>query len=150
MAGRMRDDDIATVREKARIDDVVSQYVTLRNAGGGNLKGLCPFHPEKTPSFNVNPDRKGYKCFGCGAGGDGIGFVMEIEGKSFPEAVRKIAELYGVTLPEDGGRGGEKRAHEKDEAVTGTTVVRATACVRMTGLSFGSFVTVVVTAPFAS
>ena len=57
MAGRIRDDDIAEVREKARIDDVVSQYVTLRRAGGGTLKGLCPFHDEKTPSFNVNPSR---------------------------------------------------------------------------------------------
>ena len=55
MAGRIRDDDIAEVREKARIDEVVSQYVTLRNAGGGSLKGLCPFHDEKSPSFNVNP-----------------------------------------------------------------------------------------------
>ena len=57
MAGRIRDDDIAEVREKARIDEVVSQYVTLRNAGGGSQKGLCPFHDEKSPSFNVNPSR---------------------------------------------------------------------------------------------
>ena len=57
MAGRIREDDIAEVREKARIDDVVSDYVTLRNAGGGTMKGLCPFHDEKSPSFNVNPSR---------------------------------------------------------------------------------------------
>ena len=57
MAGRIRDDDIAAVREKARIDDVISSYVTLKNAGGGSLKGLCPFHDEKSPSFNVNPSR---------------------------------------------------------------------------------------------
>ena len=55
MAGRIREEDIAEVREKARIDDVVSSYVTLRNAGGGSMKGLCPFHDEKSPSFNVDP-----------------------------------------------------------------------------------------------
>ena len=55
MAGRIRDDDIQTVREKAKIEEVVSGYVTLRNAGGGSLKGLCPFHDEKSPSFNVRP-----------------------------------------------------------------------------------------------
>ena len=62
MAGRIREDDIATVREKARIDEVVSSYVTLRNAGGGSMKGLCPFHDEKSPSFNVNPQRQFFHC----------------------------------------------------------------------------------------
>ena len=68
MAGRNREEDIAEVREKARIDDVVSSYVTLRNAGGGSMKGLCPFHDEKSASFNVTPTRQMYYCFGCGAG----------------------------------------------------------------------------------
>jgi DNA primase len=72
VAGRIRDDDIAEVREKARIDDVVSGYVTLKRAGGGSYKGLCPFHDEKTPSFNVNPARQFFHCFGCGEGGDVI------------------------------------------------------------------------------
>ena len=62
MAGRIREEDIAEVREKARIDDIVSQYVTLKNAGGGSQKGLCPFHDEKSPSFNVNPARGFYHC----------------------------------------------------------------------------------------
>ena len=62
VAGRIRDDDIAEVREKARIDDVVSSYVTLKRAGGGSLKGLCPFHDEKSPSFNVNPSRGFFHC----------------------------------------------------------------------------------------
>ena len=62
VAGRIREEDIATVRERARIDDVVGQYVTLRNAGGGNMKGLCPFHDEKSPSFNVTPARGMYHC----------------------------------------------------------------------------------------
>ena len=62
MAGRIRDEDIAEVREKAKIDEIVSDYVTLRPAGGGSLKGLCPFHDEKSPSFNVNPQRQFWHC----------------------------------------------------------------------------------------
>ena len=109
------DDKVQEVRDRIDIVDLVGRYVELRRAGK-NHKGLCPFHQEKTPSFNVNPERKGYKCFGCGAGGDGIRFVMEVEGKSFPEAVRKLAELYGVVLPADSGRGSAERSHEKDKA----------------------------------
>jgi DNA primase len=87
VAGRIREDDIAEVREKARIDDVISAYVTLRNAGGGNMKGLCPFHDEKSPSFNVTPARGLFHCFGCGVGGDVIKFVMEMDGLGFSETV---------------------------------------------------------------
>ena len=87
MAGRIREDDIALVREKSRIDDVVSSYVTLRNAGGGSLKGLCPFHDEKSPSFHVTPSRGFYHCFGCGEGGDVIAFVMKVEGLGFTDTV---------------------------------------------------------------
>ena len=104
MAGRIREDDIAEVREKARIDDVVSSYVTLRNAGGGSMKGLCPFHDEKSPSFNVTPSRGMYFCFGCQAGGDVIKFVMEMDGLGFTETVERLAEKYGVQLRyEEGG-----------------------------------------------
>ncbi len=104
VAGRIREEDIAEVREKARIDEVVSSYVTLRNAGGGNLKGLCPFHDEKSPSFNVTPSRGMYYCFGCGAGGDVIKFVMETDGLAFSETVERLAEKYGVQLRyEEGG-----------------------------------------------
>ncbi len=114
MAGRIREDDIAEVREKARIDDVVSSYVTLRNAGGGSMKGLCPFHDEKSPSFNVTPARGMYYCFGCGAGGDVIKFVMEMDGLGFTETVERLAEKVGVQLRyEEGGparpRGGPQR-----------------------------------------
>ena len=98
MAGRIREEDIAEVREKARIDDVISAYVTLKNAGGGNLKGLCPFHDEKSPSFNVTPARGMYHCFGCGAGGDVIKFVMEVDGLGFTETVERLAEKTGVQL----------------------------------------------------
>ncbi len=104
MAGRIRDDDIAEVREKARIDDVVSSYVTLRNAGGGSLKGLCPFHDEKSPSFHVTPSRGFYHCFGCGEGGDVIAFVMKIDGLGFTDTVERLAEKFGVQLRyEEGG-----------------------------------------------
>ncbi len=103
MAGRIREDDIATVREKARIDEVVSSYVTLRNAGGGSMKGLCPFHDEKSPSFNVNPQRQFWHCFGCGEGGDVLTFLMKIDGLSFVEAVERLAEKVGVPLRREGG-----------------------------------------------
>jgi DNA primase len=110
VVGRIREDDIAEVREKARIDDVVSQYVTLRNAGGGSQKGLCPFHDEKSPSFNVNPGRGFFHCFGCGEGGDVITFLMKIDGLSFAEAVERLAEKYGVQLRREDGDLLEDRA----------------------------------------
>jgi len=98
VAGRIREEDIAEVREKARIDDVVSGYVTLRNAGGGSMKGLCPFHDEKSPSFNVRPSVGGWHCFGCGEGGDVFDFLMKIDGLTFMECVERLAERYGVQL----------------------------------------------------
>ncbi|MET9023208.1 DNA primase [Actinopolymorpha sp. NPDC004070] len=105
MAGRIRDDDIALVRERTRIDEVVSQYVTLRPAGTGSLKGLCPFHDEKSPSFNVRPQVGAYHCFGCGEGGDAISFLQKIEGLGFVEAVERLATLAGVQLRYvDGGQ----------------------------------------------
>ncbi len=104
MAGRIREEDIAEVREKTRIDDVVSSYVTLRNAGGGSMKGLCPFHDEKSASFHVTPSRGFYHCFGCQAGGDVIKFVMEMDGLGFTETVERLAEKVGVQLRyEEGG-----------------------------------------------
>jgi len=108
--GRIRDDDIAEVREKARIDDVVSSYVTLRNAGGGSLKGLCPFHDEKTPSFHVTPARGFYHCFGCQAGGDVIDFVMRIDGLGFTEAVERLADKYAVQLRREDGDERDERS----------------------------------------
>ena len=121
------DDKVQEVRDRVDIVDLVGRYVELRRAGQ-NWKGLCPFHGERTPSFNVNPARKGYKCFGCGAGGDAIRFVMELEGKSFPEAVRKLAEIYGVSLPADSLRSiADARAStEKDEAYALTNLATRT------------------------
>lgn len=98
MAGRIRDEDVALVRERARIEDVIRQYVTLKSAGGGSLKGLCPFHDEKTPSFNVNAARGYFHCFGCQEGGDVFAFVMKMEHLGFTEAVEKLAGRAGVDL----------------------------------------------------
>lgn len=106
MAGRINEEDIALVRERARIDEVIGSYVALRPAGGGSLKGLCPFHDEKTPSFQVTPARGFYYCFGsCGEGGDVIDFVRKMENLSFTEAVQRLADRVGVQLriTDDGG-----------------------------------------------
>ena len=109
MAGRIREESIADVREKARIDDIVGQYVTLRNAGGGSQKGLCPFHDEKTPSFNVSSTRNTFHCFGCGEGGDVISFLQKMDGLTFVESVERLAEKYGVELKREEGDGREDR-----------------------------------------
>ncbi len=104
MAGRVRDEDIALVRERTSIVDVVSERVTLRNAGGRTLKGLCPFHDEKTPSFTVAADRNVYYCHGCGSGGDAIRFIMETDHLTFIESVERLAEKANITLRyEDAG-----------------------------------------------
>ncbi|MFE0589115.1 DNA primase [Micromonospora echinospora] len=98
MAGRIRDEDIALVRERTSIADVISETVTLKSAGGGNLKGLCPFHDEKSPSFNVSPARNVFYCFGCGAGGDAIKFLMDADHLSFVESVERLAGRAGIQL----------------------------------------------------
>jgi DNA primase len=104
VAGRIRDEDIAVVRERSPIDEVVGEYLQLRNAGGGSLKGLCPFHDEKTPSFNVTPARGLWYCFSCADGGDVIKFVERIDNLSFPEAVERLAARAGIELRyEQGG-----------------------------------------------
>src|SRR6516164_2866799 len=104
MPGRIRQEDIAAVRERSPIADVVGEYLQLRSADGGSLKGLCPFHDEKTPSFNVTPGKELYYCFSCTAGGDVIKFVQEIEHLSFTEAVERLAARARVELRyEQGG-----------------------------------------------
>jgi DNA primase len=106
VAGRIRDEDIALVREKARIEEIVGEYVALRNAGGGSLKGLCPFHDEKTPSFHVTPARGMYFCFGCNQGGDVIRFVEKVEQLSFTEALERLAVKVGLQLRYEEARAG--------------------------------------------
>jgi DNA primase len=98
VAGRIRDEDIALVRERTSIVEVISEQVTLRPAGGGNLKGLCPFHDEKTASFNVAPGRNLYFCHGCGAGGDAIKFLMDTDHLTFVESVERLAGRAGIQL----------------------------------------------------
>jgi DNA primase len=102
--GRIRDEDIQLVRERSAIDEVVGEYLQLRNAGGGSLKGLCPFHDEKTPSFNVTPARGLWYCFSCSEGGDVIKFVQRIDNLNFAEAVERLAARAGIELRyEQGG-----------------------------------------------
>jgi DNA primase len=98
VAGRIKDEDVRAVRDAVPIDSVVSEYLQLRNAGGGNLKGLCPFHDEKSPSFQVSPSKGLYHCFGCGEGGDTLAFVMKVDHLSFTEAVERLAARAGITL----------------------------------------------------
>src|ERR1700682_6480708 len=98
MAGRIPDRDIAAIREKVRIEDVVGDYVQLRRAGADSLKGLCPFHDEKSPSFHVRPNHGHFHCFGCGEGGDVYSFVQKIEHVSFVEAVELLADRVGHTV----------------------------------------------------
>jgi DNA primase len=98
MAGRISDRDIAAIREQVRIEDVVGDYVQLKRAGADSLKGLCPFHNEKSPSFHVRPNHGHFHCFGCGEGGDVYAFVQKIEHVSFVEAVELLADRIGHTI----------------------------------------------------
>jgi DNA primase len=98
MAGRICDRDIAAIREKARIEDVVGDYVQLKRAGADSLKGLCPFHDEKSPSFHVRPNHGQFHCFGCSEGGDVYAFIQKIEHVGFVEAVELLADRVGHTI----------------------------------------------------
>ncbi len=98
MAGRISDRDIAAIRERVRIEDVVGDYVQLRRAGADSLKGLCPFHDEKSPSFHVRPNHGHFHCFGCGEGGDVYAFLQKIEHISFVESVELLADRIGYTI----------------------------------------------------
>ncbi|MFC7580894.1 DNA primase [Schaalia naturae] len=105
MAGLIRREDIAAVRDASRIEDIVGEHVALKPAGVGSLKGLCPFHDERTPSFHVRPQVGLWHCFGCGEGGDVISFVQKIDHLGFSEAVEMLAQRSGITLHyEEGGR----------------------------------------------
>ena len=98
MAGRIRDADIAEVRDRNRIDEVVGDYVALRPAGPGSLKGLCPFHDEKSPSFNVRTSHNTYHCFGCGEGGSVIDFIMKMEQLGFVASIHPGPAAVSVAL----------------------------------------------------
>lgn len=108
MSGRIRDTDVSYVREHSPIDEVVGDYVQLKSAGGGQKKGLCPFHDEKSPSFHVTPARGYFHCFGCQEGGDVIAFIMKIDHLSFTETIERLASRIGYQLTYEQSSGGSK------------------------------------------
>ncbi len=107
--GRIPDRDITAIRDKIRIEELVGDYVQLRRAGGDSMKGLCPFHDEKSPSFHVRPNHGHFHCFGCGEGGDVYAFVQKIEHVSFVEAVEMLADRIGYAVTYTGGGAGVQR-----------------------------------------
>lgn len=109
MAGRINDEDVQTLRERANLAAVVSDYTALKRSGS-RLRGLCPFHDERTPSFFVDPARGFFHCFGCDVGGDVYDFLQRIEALTFPEAVERLARLEGVTLRYEELSPGQRRA----------------------------------------
>jgi DNA primase len=117
LAGRIRDEDVAAVRERTEIVKLVSGYLTLKKAGHDRFVGLCPFHTEKTPSFGVSPSKGLYHCFGCGKGGDAIGFLRDVEHLEFAEAVERLAKDAGVALRYEGDTPAERRVASKRQAL---------------------------------
>ncbi len=116
----MRFDDSKIEEIKSRIDivELASEYLTLKKAGR-NFTGLCPFHQEKTPSFTVNREKQIFYCFGCGEGGNAITLLMKIASKTFPEAVKDLAEKAGIILPlRSAGKDGGKNDSLREE-ITG-------------------------------
>ncbi len=101
---------VRDLKLRVNLADVVSRVVTLRKAGGSRLKGLCPFHNEKTPSFNVDVDKGFYKCFGCGKAGDAITFVRETEQLAFAEAIEALGQRFGIPIEYEEGSGGPSSA----------------------------------------
>ena len=110
MAGRIRAEDITRLRERVDVVELVGAYTSLRPAGAGRFKGLCPFHSERTPSFTVDAERRLYHCFGCDAGGDLYAFVQAVETLSFPEAVEWVARFAGYELTYEELSPGQRQA----------------------------------------
>ena len=98
MSGRIKEEDVTYIRERSAIDEVVADYVQLKSAGGGQKKGLCPFHDEKSPSFHVTPSKGFFHCFGCQTSGDVISFVMKMDHLSFTETIERLADRMGYQL----------------------------------------------------
>ena len=108
MAGLIKREDIDELRSRTRIDEVVGEFVTLKTAGIGSLKGLCPFHDEKTPSFTVRPQVGMYHCFGCGESGDVFSFLQKVEQLSFVETIESLAGRVGMHLRYEDGKGPDR------------------------------------------
>ncbi|MFI6998780.1 DNA primase [Nocardia sp. NPDC050175] len=103
MPGRLPDRDIAAIRDRVRIEDIVGEYVALKRGGADSMKGLCPFHDEKSPSFHVRPNHGLFHCFGCGEGGDVFAFLQKIDHVGFVEAVEQMADRIGYQINYEGG-----------------------------------------------
>lgn len=112
----IKQDTIRNILDAARIDEVISEFVTLKKRGG-NFVGLCPFHNEKTPSFTVSPAKGIYKCFGCGKAGDVIRFMMDHDQLNYPEALRYLASKYGVEIEEENVKPEDKEAKNLRESL---------------------------------
>ena len=125
---RTSDDIVERVRNATSIVDVVSEHVRLRKRGK-NYLGLCPFHTEKTPSFNVVEDKGIFKCFGCGEAGDVFSFVMKIEGLTFPETLAKLAKSAGIDYVRS-ERGPDERSEDKTEPLLNACRNFAAFCYR--------------------
>ena len=117
MAGRIRDDDIQAVKERTDLVQLASQYLSLKKAGADRMVGLCPFHQEKTPSFGISPSKQLYYCHGCGAGGDAIRFIRELEHLSYVEAVERLAQQSGVHLRYEGDSPEARQAAARRQAL---------------------------------
>ncbi len=117
MAGRIRQEDLEAVRERTDIVKLVSGYLALRKTGHDSFGGLCPFHTEKTPSFSVSPSKGVFYCFGCGAGGDAITFLRDVEHLEFAEAVERLAREAGITLRYEGDTQADRRAASRRQAL---------------------------------
>jgi len=117
MSGRIRDEDVSYVRDRSPIDEVVGGYVQLKSAGGGQKKGLCPFHDEKSPSFHVTPSKGYFHCFGCQTGGDVIAFIMKMEHLTFTETIERLAERIGYQLTFDQSSGTRAPAGQRSRLV---------------------------------
>ena len=121
MSGLIRNEDVAYVRDHTQIDAVIGEYVQLKHAGGGQKKGLCPFHDEKSPSFNVNTTKGFFHCFGCGAGGDVIAFIMKLDHLSFTEAIERLADRIGYQLQYEASSGPSTPSINKSRLIAANT-----------------------------
>src|SRR5208337_970534 len=114
MAGLFSQQTIEQIRGASDIVEVIGSYVPLKRAGA-NFTALCPFHKEKTPSFNVNPNKQIFHCFGCHKGGDVFAFVKEYENIGFPDAVRRLAERARIPLEFENSPAAQETRHLKDQ-----------------------------------
>ena len=113
-------DTVAKILDAARIEDVIGDFVTLKRSGA-NFMACCPFHNEKTPSFVVSPAKGIYKCFGCGKSGTAVGFIMEHENLSYPDALKYLARKYGIEVMEKEETAEEVMARQRSETLYAVT-----------------------------